>query len=155
LELRAVVVEALKGHGRVEVAFVAAEADLALGLPGGRLDGAEFLRAAQGLDALIEDRLHVRAILRLLVRAIPRPAETHDAGHEDRHQHRTEEPFHKSPRLVRVGKTDAGKLWRPISVTHRVSPSNNQIPFMRRVNSLSSEMPMMLRQYFWYNAAFG
>jgi hypothetical protein len=89
-------VEALDGRRRVELVFVAAEADLALGLPGERLDRAEFVRAAQRLDGLVEDCLYL-----LVVRP---PDGTSQARHKCRHQHGTEEPFHGLPHLSREGK---------------------------------------------------
>src|SRR5262245_53724773 len=57
LELPAKVVDALDGRVRGELVVAAAEADLALRLPGVGLDRPEFLRAAHGLYGLVEDGL--------------------------------------------------------------------------------------------------
>src|SRR5262249_36958837 len=60
LRLRAVEINALGGRLPGELVVLAHEGDRALALPGERLGPGELVRAAQGLDGLVEDglRLH-------------------------------------------------------------------------------------------------
>src|SRR5437870_12496885 len=63
-ELRADVIEALGRRLTGEFHLIAAKVDGALALPGGCLDLAELLLAAQRLDGLVENGLRVLGIIR-------------------------------------------------------------------------------------------
>src|SRR5262249_8873151 len=87
LELPARLVKPLHRRLAGELAFVVAEADCALALPGGGLDHAQLLLAPHGLDALVENGLGVLVVLR--------PGGPSQAGHEGGHEQRTEESCHE------------------------------------------------------------
>src|SRR6266851_3138013 len=97
-ELAPEVVEALHGPLGADVVVVAAECNRALALPSGRLDLAQLLLAAHGLDGFVENGVRARRV--------SAAAGAAQGKHESYCQHRTDDPCHEitSPCERKKGK---------------------------------------------------